>query len=84
MNRLDLIETLGKENRLSRNEASTVAKTFFDEIGNALAKGDRAEIRGLFSFYVKNIRLTPEEILKPVKRSKSSQRNWPFLNVVRS
>ena len=53
MNRLDLIETLSKENGLSRNEASLVVKIFSDEIGNALAKGDRVEIRGLCSFFVK-------------------------------
>ncbi len=53
MNRLDLIETLRKENSLSRNEASTVVKIFFDEIANALAKDDRVEIRGLCSFFVK-------------------------------
>ncbi len=53
MNGLDLIETLSKENGLSRNEASLVVKIFSDEIGNALANGDRVEIRGLCSFFVK-------------------------------
>ena len=53
MNRLDLIETLRKENGLSRNEALLVVKIFSNEIGNALAKGERVEIRGLCSFFVK-------------------------------
>ena len=53
MNKLDLIETLKNENGLSKTEATAVVDVFFNEIGNALAKGDRAEIRGLCSFIVK-------------------------------
>jgi len=53
MNKLELIETLKTEARLTKNEAVGVVKLFFDEISNALAIGDRVEIRGLCSFYVK-------------------------------
>jgi integration host factor subunit beta len=53
MNKLDLIETLKTEAGLTKNEAVTVVKLFFDEISNAMANGDRVEIRGLCSFYVK-------------------------------
>ena len=31
-----------------------VVDIFFDEMANALKNGDRVEIRGLFSLYVKN------------------------------
>ena len=53
MNKLDLIETLKDKNGLSRKEAIAIVKLFFNEITDALAKGDRAEIRGFCSFYVK-------------------------------
>ena len=36
-----------------KKEAETVVNLFVNEISNALATGDRVEIRGLCSFYVK-------------------------------
>ena len=53
MNKLDLIETLRNKAGLTKSEAEAVVKLFFNEMSNALAKGDRVEIRGLCSFYVK-------------------------------
>ena len=53
MNKLDLIETLKTEAGLTKNEATAVVNLFFDEMVDALANGDRVEIRGLCSFYVK-------------------------------
>ncbi len=53
MNKLELITTLKNETGLTNSEAKAVVNLFFDEMANALAKGDRVEIRGLCSFYVK-------------------------------
>jgi len=53
MNKLDLIETLKTEAGLTKNEAVAVVTLFFDEMSKAMANGDRVEIRGLCSFYVK-------------------------------
>ena len=53
MNKLDLIKTLKAEAGLTKSEAMVVVNLFFDEMANALANGDRVEIRGLCSFYVK-------------------------------
>jgi integration host factor subunit beta len=53
MNQIDLINALRIENGLSKNEADAVVRLFFDEMAMALATGDRVEIRGLCSFYVK-------------------------------
>jgi len=53
MNKLDLIKTLKNETDLTKSDAEAVVNLFFDEMANALAKGDRVEIRGLCSFYVK-------------------------------
>jgi len=36
-----------------KNEATAVVSLFFDEMADALANGDRVEIRGLCLFYVK-------------------------------
>ena len=54
MNKLELVETLKEETGLTKNEASVVVNLFFDEMSTALANGERAEIRGLCSFYVKH------------------------------
>ncbi len=53
MNKLDLVNALKDEAKLSKLEAGAVVNLFFDEMANALAKGERVEIRGLCSFYVK-------------------------------
>jgi integration host factor subunit beta len=53
MNKLDLIEALQNEAGISKNEAEAVVKMFFNEMANTLTNGDRVEIRGLCSFYVK-------------------------------
>ncbi len=53
MNKLGLIEELKKKAELTTSEAKEVVNLFFYEMSNALANGDRVEIRGLCSFYVK-------------------------------
>jgi integration host factor subunit beta len=53
MNKLELIETLKNECELSKKEAAAIVDLFFESMSETLAKGDRVEIRGLCSFYVK-------------------------------
>ena len=53
MNKLELIETLRLEAEITKSEAAAVVTQFFNEIANSFAKGDRVEIRGLCSFFVK-------------------------------
>ena len=53
MNKLKLIDALKEECRISKAEAAAVVDLFFGSISEALAKGDRVEIRGLCSLYVK-------------------------------
>jgi len=53
MNKLELIDTMKNECRISKKEAATIVDLFFDRISAALSKGDRVEIRGLCSFFVK-------------------------------
>jgi integration host factor subunit beta len=53
MNKLELINTLKNESQISKKEAATVVDIFFGKISEALTEGDRVEIRGLCSFFVK-------------------------------
>ena len=53
MNKLELIAALKDRANLSKAEAAGVMDLFFDNMAEALARGDRVEIRGLCSFYVK-------------------------------
>lgn len=53
MNKLQFIDLLKKETGISKPEAAQIISIFFDEMSEALAKGERVEIRGLCSFFVK-------------------------------
>ena len=43
MNKQDLIQTLSTTNGLSKTEAAKILNLFFDQMANALEKGDRVE-----------------------------------------
>ena len=53
MTKSDLINALKNEFDITRQEAIMAVNIFFDEMSNALANGERVEIRGLCSLYVK-------------------------------
>lgn len=53
MNKLELIQALKERADLTRQEAAEVVDIFFDSLAEALVNGDRVEIRGLCSFYIK-------------------------------
>jgi len=54
MNKLELISALKKESNISKAEAAKVVQIFFDSMADALIEGERIEIRGLCSFFVKD------------------------------
>jgi integration host factor subunit beta len=54
MNKLELISALKNEGDISKSEASKIVQLFFDNMAEALSQGERVEIRGLCSFYVKS------------------------------
>lgn len=54
MNKAYLIEALREQTGLTRDKAKEVVDLFFDQMSSALANGDRVEIRGFCSFYVKD------------------------------
>ncbi|MCK5784254.1 MAG: integration host factor subunit beta [Desulfobacterales bacterium] len=53
MNKLELISALKHEANISKLEAAKVVQIFFDSMASAMAEGERVEIRGLCSFFVK-------------------------------
>ena len=54
MNQLELVEALKNKTGISKSEAKAAVKLFFDNLADAFINGDRVEIRGMCSFYVKN------------------------------
>jgi integration host factor subunit beta len=54
MIKLELIQTLCTTVNLSKREAAKIVSIFFEQMAAALEKGNRVEIRGLCSFYVKD------------------------------
>jgi integration host factor subunit beta len=54
MNKLELISALKDEANISKAEAAKVAQIFFEYMAEAMTRGERVEIRGLCSFYVKD------------------------------
>jgi integration host factor subunit beta len=78
MNKAELIEALQNKIELTKSEAETVVNLFFNEMTTALAKGDRVEIRGLFSFYVKHYRGYTGRNPKTGEKIKIKPKKLPF------
>jgi integration host factor subunit beta len=78
MNKLELINTLRFEAELTKSEAAAVVDLFFNEMANALAKGDRVEIRGLCSFYVKKYKAYAGRNPKTGGKVKVKGKKLPF------
>jgi integration host factor subunit beta len=53
VNKMELVATLKEQMDLSKQEAASIVDLIFDKMADALSRGDRVEIRGLCSFYVK-------------------------------
>ena len=78
MNKRELVEALREEIGLNKSEAAAVIDMFFGEMANALSKGDRVEIRGLCSFYVKKYKAYSGRNPKTGERVKIKPKKLPF------
>ena len=78
MNKLELMADLSKENGIKRSEAKTVVNMFFNEMTDALASGDRVEIRGLCSFHVKKYKSYTGRNPKTGEKVKIPPKKLPF------
>jgi integration host factor subunit beta len=78
MNKLELIDTMKRECSISKKEAATIVELFFDKISAALAEGDRVEIRGLCSFFVKEYKSYQGRNPKTGERVQVAPKKLPF------
>ncbi len=78
MNKMELIDALRYEADLTKTEAAAIVDLFFNEMANALAKGDRVEIRGLCSFYVKKYKAYAGRNPKTGEKVKIKRKKLPY------
>ena len=78
MNKLELIDSLRLETGFSKAEAHRVVDIFFESMADAMARGDRVEIRGLCSFYVKEYKSYTGRNPKNGERVKVKPKKLPF------
>ena len=83
MNIPDLIKELRNKADLTKSEAKKVVDLFFDEITSALANGDRVEIRGFCSFYVKHYKAYTGRNPKTGEQTRVKPKKLPFFKVGR-
>ena len=81
MNKLELIQALKDANGLSKSEAESVVNIFFNTMSDALAKGDRVEIRGLCSFFVKEYKAYTGRNPKTGEKVQIAPKKLPFFKV---
>ena len=75
MTKADLIEEVAQAGRLTRREAEVVVETVFESMSQALARGEKIELRGFGSFRVQERSArrarnpkTGEEVEVPARR----------------
>jgi integration host factor subunit beta len=81
LNKLELIAALREKTDLSKTEAAGVVDLFFDRMAETLAGGDRVEIRGLCSFYVKEYKDYTGRNPKTGELVKIKPKKLPFFKV---
>src|SRR5438046_8332618 len=54
MTKADLIDEVSKIANLTKKETETIVNTVFDNITDALSKGDKVELRGFGSFRIRH------------------------------
>lgn len=78
MNKLELVQALRDSNGLSKQEAEQVVNLFFNEMANSLEKGERVEIRGFCSFFVKGYGSYTGRNPKTGEKVKIASKKLPF------
>jgi integration host factor subunit beta len=81
MNKADLILALKDSSNLSRSEAERIVNLFFNQMAEALAQGERVEIRGLCSFFVKKYKVYTGRNPKTGEKVKIAPKKLPFFKV---
>jgi integration host factor subunit beta len=81
MNKPDLIQALKDSNNLTKSEAEKIVTLFIDEMSEALSQGDRVEIRGLCSFFVREYGGYTGRNPKTGEKVKIAPKKLPFFKV---
>jgi integration host factor subunit beta len=75
---MKLISVLQAETGITKSEAANVVDVFFDEMSASLVKGDRVEIRGLCSFFVKKYKSYTGRNPKTGQKVTVAEKKLPF------
>ena len=75
---LELIDILRNDAGITKSEAARVIKIFLGEMGDALSKGDRVEIRGFGAFSVKKYKAYTGRNPKTGERIEVKGKKLPF------
>ena len=78
MTKSELIEALSRAESLTKTKAEEIVNLVFNEMANALARGDRVEIRGFGSFKVKHYDGYAGRNPKTGKRIEVKPKKLPF------
>ena len=78
MNKLELISALKADADISKAEAAKVVQIFFDNMADAMARGERVEIRGLCSFFVKEYKSYTDRNPKTGEKVTIKPKKLPF------
>ena len=81
MNKVQLIQALKDATDLTKSEDAAVVDIFFNEMAAALAQGERVEIRGLCSFFVKEYGGYTGRNPKTGEKVKIKPKKLPFFKV---
>ena len=75
MNKLELIQVVKERTGLTKQESADMVKLFFDSLTETMIKGERTEIRGLCSFFIKEYNgytgrnpKTGKQVMVPAKK----------------
>jgi integration host factor subunit beta len=78
MNKAEITETMRLETSLKKEQAAEAVNILFDEMSAALARGERVEIRGLCSFFVKDYDAYEGRNPKTGERVRVKPKKLPF------
>jgi len=81
MNKIDLIQILSTTTDISKIEAAKIVNLFFEQMATTLEKGDRVEIRGLCSFYVKEYNSYKGRNPRTGERVQVAPKKLPFFKI---
>ena len=78
MNKMKLVERLNEEAGIAKKEAKAIVTLFFDKMTEALANGNRVEIRDFGMFKVKNYKAYTGRNPKTGKKIPIAPKKLPF------